>query len=91
MSCCFFTNREIFKKLNKYLHNSNPICFCFHGSMFIDDKDIRELIHQYNLKHTLHRPTSATQLNNILSPKRATLVPPKIKLFNIPQDVLQED
>ena len=59
--------------------------------MFIDDKDTHEHIHQYNLKHKMDKPEPATNLNNTLPPKRATLPPPNVKLLHIPQDSVQED
>ena len=57
--------------------------------MFIDDKDTREHIHQYNLKHKMDKPAPATNLNNTLHLKRATLPPPNVKLLNILQDIAQ--
>ena len=38
----------------------------------------------------MDKPAPSINLNNNIPPKRVTLPPPNIKLFNIPQDILQE-
>ena len=80
--CWALTNREIFKKLDKHWHNGNPKNCWFRGPIiFIDNKDTRENIHQCNLNHKLDKLTPATNLNNILPPKRVTVPPPIHRIF----------
>ena len=59
--------------------------------MSIDDKDTREHIHQYNLKHTLDIPAPTTNNNSFLPPKRPTLPSPDVKLLQILNDVIIDD
>ena len=59
--------------------------------MFIDDKDTREHIHQYNLKHTLDIPAPTTNNNSFLPPKQPTLPAPDVKLLQILNDFISDD
>ena len=49
---CSFSNCEIHKMLAT-IHppNGDPNKCCFRGPSFNSDKDMREKLHQYNLKH----------------------------------------
>ena len=85
------TNTEIFKKLNTSLQNGNPKTCCFHGPMFITNKDTREHIHQYNLKHRFDNPTPVTNSNVSLPPKRAILSLPAVKSLLIPQNIISNE
>ena len=63
--------------------DGNPLQCCFHGPDFNMDKDMRSVLHQYNLKHQKDtRQNENNQDRSKFLPRPANLVPPKTNLLH---------
>ena len=76
---CGYSNKDLHKILDR-IHppDGNPLQCCFRGPDFNPDKDMRTILHQYNLKHQNDRRQNENEQDrSTMLPKSATLVPPK--------------
>ena len=59
--------------------NGDPTKCCFQGASYYSDKDMREKIHQYNLKNPKNKVKDATKQDRLkIPPKQADIPDPKI-------------
>ena len=80
---CGYSNRDLHKILDR-IHpaDGNPTQCCFRGPDFNPDKDMRTILHQYNLKHQNDkRQNDSKQDRSSILPKLPTLVRPKTNLI----------
>ena len=89
--CCSYSNRDIIKLLSK-IHppDGDPSKCCFRGPDHNVDKDMREKLHQFNLKNPNDKKQNSTNKDRIgVMPKPPVITCPKINAATIEDENIQ--